>query len=244
MPVAFVIGGARRLGRSISLRLASAGYDVGITYHTSKLHAETLQQEISQIGLECIVSCCDLRDEQALYSSWNALVQALGMPDLVVVAAGVFPDAQDPVNIAPEQFIDAIRVNALPLVVLAGLYSGLCSKAQRTGRIVSIGSLGATEIWKDRLLYNSSKSAARTAALSLARSLAPQVSINIVAPGAIAQPHDATEADRRLIPAERIPMQRHGTDADVCDAVMFFATSSNYITGQTIYVDGGYGLTR
>ncbi|MFN4984736.1 MAG: SDR family NAD(P)-dependent oxidoreductase [Ignavibacteria bacterium] len=244
MPLAFVIGGARRLGRSISLRLASAGYDIGVTYHTSEQHAQSLETEITQIGLQYKASCCDLRDEQSLRSSWDTMVSELGVPDLVVVAAGVFPDAQDPINLTSEQFINAMRVNALPLLVLAGWYASLCASSQQAGRIVSIGSLGATEIWKDRLLYNSSKAAARTAALSLARSLAPRISVNIVAPGAIAQPNDTTDADKGLIPTERIPMQRHGTDVDVCDAVMFFATSSNYITGQTIYVDGGYGLTR
>jgi len=244
MPVAFVIGGARRLGRSISLRLASAGYDIGVTYHTSEAQATSLHSEITHIGLRCATTHCDLLHENALSASWDVLVQALGVPDLVVVAAGVFPNVQDPADLMPEEFIDAMRINALPLVVIAGNYSRLCRQMEHEGRIVSIGSLGATEIWKDRLLYNSSKSAARSAALSLARSLAPRITVNIVAPGAIAQPHDATESDKALIPAERIPMQRHGTDADVCEAVMFFATASHYITGQTIYVDGGYGLTR
>lgn len=244
MPVAFVIGGARRLGRSISRRLGQLGYDLGVTYNTSTQHAQSLQDEMSLLGRRVTIKQCDIRDDQSLAKTWNSLTSELGVPDVVVISAGVFPDAKSPIGITSEQFIDAIRVNTLPLVLIAGRYAQDCVDAQRSGRIISLGSLGATEIWKDRLLYNASKAAARTSALSLARSLAPTLSINIVAPGAIVQPDDVSDSDKSLIPIERIPMLRHGSDDDVCDAVLYFAQASTYITGQTIYVDGGYGLTR
>lgn len=244
MPVAFVIGGARRLGRSITQRLANHGYDVGITYHTSGEHAASLKSEVELLGRQLTHVKCDVRSEQQLQQAWTELTAALGVPDVVVVAAGVFPDPQHPSTVSSEQFIDTIRINTLPLILLTGLYADACAEAKTIGRVISLGSLGATEIWKDRLLYNASKAAARTSALSLARSLAPTLSVNIVAPGAISQPHDVTDADKQLIPAERIPMQRHGSDQDVCDAVLFFTSAPHYITGQTIYVDGGYGLTR
>lgn len=244
MPIAFVIGGARRLGRSIALRLASEGYDIGITYFSSEQHATTLAVDVAEQGRRFDSVQCDVRDEQALAAAWQTLRSDLGHPDVVVLCAGVFPEPQQPETLTAEQLMNVLRINTLPLLTVASCYALECTSANAPGRLVSIGSLGATEIWKDRLLYNTSKAAARTAALSLARSLAPRISVNIVAPGAIAQPHDTTEADRHLIPVDRIPMQRHGTDADVCDAVMFFAQSSQYITGQTISVDGGYGLTR
>lgn len=244
MPVAIVIGGARRLGRSISLQLAASGYDVGITYYTSSEQASSLEREVTHMGRRFVASKCDVRHETDLVASWQHLVSDLGAPDAVVVCAGVFPDRRHPVDVSIDQVVDAININAMPLVILARQYALLCSERSTTGRIVSLGSLGAVEIWNNRLAYNMSKSAARTAALSLARSLAPAISVNIVAPGAIAQPEDETASDASLIQAERIPMGRHGTDADVCEAVLFFASASHYITGQTIYVDGGYGLTR
>lgn len=244
MPVAFVIGGARRLGRSITQRLASQGYDVGITYNSSGDLAASLQSEVELHGCRLTHVQCDVRSEQQLKHAWTQLTTDLGLPAVVIVAAGVFPDPQHPGTISSEQFIDTMRINTLPLILLTGIYATVCDEAKTTGRVISLGSLGATEIWKNRLLYNASKAAARTSALSLARSLAPTLSVNIVAPGAISQPHDMTDVDKRLIPAERIPMQRHGSDQDVCDAVMFFTSAPHYITGQTIYVDGGYGLTR
>ena len=244
MPIAFVIGGARRLGRSISLRLASEGYDVGISYFSSEQHARTLATEVLELDRRFASVRCDVRDEDELHATWRALCQALGQPDVVVLCAGVFPDPQQPETLTSEHLINVMRVNSLPLLSIAANYALDCRASQTTGRLISIGSLGATEIWKDRLLYNTSKGAARTIALSLARSMAPTLSVNIVAPGAISQPNDSSTTDQYLIAPERIPMLRHGTDVDVCDAVMFFAQASHYITGQTISVDGGYGLTR
>jgi NAD(P)-dependent dehydrogenase (short-subunit alcohol dehydrogenase family) len=244
MPVAVVIGGARRLGRSISLQLAAHGYDVGITFYTSSQQASSLEREVTDMGRAFDASMCDVRHETELIASWQHLVAKLGAPDVVVVCAGVFPDRRHPVDVSIDHVVEALKINTLPLVTVAQQYALLCNERRVKGRLVSIGSLGAVEIWNNRLAYNMSKSAARTAALSLARSLAPTISVNIVAPGAIAQPEDQTAADASLIPTERIPMGRHGTDADVCEAVMFFASASHYITGQTIYVDGGYGLTR
>ena len=108
-----------------------------------------------------------------------------------------------------------------------------------------MGSLGAHEIWRDRIAYNVSKSALHTMVQTLARGLAPRISVNSVAPGIIVQPNDVAEHERAgMIGIDRIPMERYGDVADVFDAVWFFATASRYITGQTIIVDGGYHLTR
>ena len=244
MPVAIVIGGARRLGRAIALRLAAEGYDVGITYHTSVDHAESLQRQITPMGRAFHSVQADVRIQTALASAWHQLLAWMGSPDVVILCAGVFPERKHPQNVTLDELDDAMRINAMPLVILAQQYEQHCLEHGRIGRMISIGSLGAVEIWSNRLAYNMSKSAARTAALSLARSLAPVISVNIVAPGAIVQPDDVTSTDAALISTDRIPMGRHGTNVDVCDAVMFFATASHYITGQTIYVDGGYGLTR
>ena len=146
MPVAFVIGGARRLGRSITQRLAGHGYDVGITYHTSGEHATSLRSEVETLECRLIHTQCDLRDEQQLQQSWTELTSAIGVPDVVVVAAGVFPDPQHPGTLSSAQFIDTMRINTLPLILLAGMYASACDEAATTGRLISLGSLGSTEI--------------------------------------------------------------------------------------------------
>lgn len=244
MPVAIVVGGARRIGASIVKGLAEEGYDVGFTYHTSQAEAESLVGGLATAGVNAAVACCDVTDPDALTRALDELTTNLGHADVVISCAGVFPPATAVQELTEHHITETFRVNTLPLLTIARLYQHACRERQQSGRIVVIGSLGAREIWRDRAAYNVSKAALTTLAHSLARSLAPQICINIVAPGAIAQPLDQRDTDSSLVDVSRIPMQRHGTASDVVDAVRYFARCSPYITGQTIVVDGGYGLIR
>lgn len=244
MPVAIVVGGARRIGAAIVRGLSQDGYDVGFTHHTSIAEADALVGSLTADGCKAATAMCDVTDPVMLTDALNRLAGALGPADVVVSCAGVFPPATAVQDLTEQHVLDTLRVNTLPLLTLSRVYEQQCRQDQRSGRIVVIGSLGAREIWKDRAAYNVSKSALTTLAHSLARSLAPQICLNIVAPGAIAQPLDQRDSDASLVDVSRIPMQRHGEAADVVDAVRYFARCSPYITGQTIVVDGGYGLVR
>ncbi len=176
--------------------------------------------------------------------SLRSFESELGHASVIVSNAGVFPEPKTVLETSTSLVEDTLRINTLPLLTIAQFYQESCTRNAAAGRLVSLGSLGALEIWKDRIAYNVSKSALQTLALTLARGLAPTISVNTVSPGAIAQPEEATENDSNLIDPNRIPMKRHGTVDDIFDAVWFFATSSQYITGQTIVVDGGYHLVR
>ncbi|MBS1560458.1 MAG: SDR family oxidoreductase [Bacteroidetes bacterium] len=240
MSVVFITGGGRRLGRAMALGFAERGYDVGITFHTSADEAKSTVDAIRAMGRRSHAVQADVANDAALQAAFEALVAELGIPDVVVSNAGVFPDANAHAN--AKDVRSAIDVNTLPLVTLARCIER--HPLVGTPRLVAISSLGGMEIWKDRLAYNVSKSALNTAVRSLARSLAPHVTVNAVAPGAIEQPSERTEADKGLTHLERIPMRRYGTAADVFEAVWFFSTTTTYITGQIISVDGGYGLVR
>lgn len=244
MPVAIVVGGARRIGAAIVRGLARDGYDVGLTYHTSEQQATYEQSWVVESGRRSGTLRCDVTIPDQLTGAIEELTQSLGQPDVVICCVGVFPDGKTVQELDEADVLSALMVNTLPVLTIARVYERLCKGAGTHGRIIVIGSLGAREIWRNRAAYNTSKSAQSTLALSLARSLAPLISLNIVAPGAIAQPLDEQEQDSSLVDPERIPMKRHGSAEDVVDAVRYFATCSDYITGQTIVVDGGYGLVR
>ncbi|MBU3679811.1 MAG: SDR family oxidoreductase [Candidatus Kapabacteria bacterium] len=244
MPVAIVVGGARRIGAAIVRGLADEGYDVGFTYHTSQSAAEKLSATLLAAGRKVSTARCDITDPDALTHALHELSSVLGHAHVVISCAGVFPPAAAVQDLTEQHMTEAFRANTLPLLTIARQYRLQCYEYQQSGRIVVIGSLGAREIWRDRAAYNVSKAALMTLAHSLARSLAPQISINTVAPGAIAQPLERRDTDSSLVDVSRIPMQRYGEAADVVDAVRYFARCSPYITGQTIVVDGGYGLVR
>ena len=245
MPVVWISGGARRLGKGLALRFAERGFDVSLTYRTSMEEAQHVQGEIQALGRACHIAECDVRSESQLRESLDACTRELGVPDVIVSNVGVFP-ARTPIPMLNEQdLVDALAVNTIPLLTISRVYHELCSSHNTQGRIVSMGSLGAHEIWRNRIAYNVSKSALHTMVQTLARGLAPMISVNSVAPGIIAQPDEIEEHEQAgLISIERIPMHRHGNVDDVFDAVWFFATATPYITGQTVIVDGGYHLTR
>ncbi|MCX6139949.1 MAG: SDR family oxidoreductase [Candidatus Kapabacteria bacterium] len=244
MPVAWITGGARRIGKGLALRLAERGYDIAFTYNTSSEEARATKEQIESLNRTCIMMQCDVTDSAALSNVLTLFSTGLGLASVVISNAGVFPEPRALHETTNELVEDTLRVNTLPLLTIARTYQVLCQQHNHEGRLISIGSLGAEEIWKDRIAYNVSKSALQTLAHALARSMAPNITVNTVAPGAIAQPQEITENDSSLINPTRIPMQRHGTIDDVFDAVWFFATASPYITGQTITVDGGYRLVR
>ncbi|MBU3699736.1 MAG: SDR family oxidoreductase [Candidatus Kapabacteria bacterium] len=244
MPVAIVIAGARRIGASIVRGLAASGYDVGITYNHSKMEALELCQEIQQSGRHSYAVQCDVTDDAQLTRVLRELALRMGHADMIVFNAGVFPDATHPADLSQDELLNAIRVNTIPVLTLAKWYDRNCLEYNLPGRLVVLGSLGAREIWRDRAAYNTSKAAQQTLVMSLARSLAPRLSINIVAPGVIVTDQERHESTAPIVSERRIPMERAGDAADIVDAVQYFASCSRYITGQVLVVDGGYGLVR
>jgi len=112
---------------------------------------------------------------------------------------------------------------------------------KRKGRIVNMGSLGGLRPWATHAHYCSSKAAVHMLTKVMAKALAPEIAVNAVAPGMIDLGEKAAAAFMRKM-AKETPMQRNGTAVDIAAAVMFFATSPKFITGQVLAVDGGLGL--
>jgi NAD(P)-dependent dehydrogenase (short-subunit alcohol dehydrogenase family) len=238
----YITGGARRIGRHLAQAFLQDGHDVGIIYRTSQDSADSLVAHARSIGRTAFAIAADVADEHQLTDACGALKFALGAPDLIISNAGIFPEPVAIEDLQTQHVRDTLDVNTLPLIAIASWY--LKHKGPDVGRLVAIGSLGGQEIWKDRLAYNVSKSALDTVVRSLARSCAPQIAVNCVAPGAISVPDEASSNDQYLVADSRIPMGRLGVPEDILSVVRFLATCSTYITGQVISVDGGYGLVR
>ena len=108
------------------------------------------------------------------------------------------------------------------------------------GRIINLGSLGGLRPWATHAHYCASKAALHMISQVMAKAFAPEVAVNCVAPGMIDLESKRSRLATRL--AEKTPMQRNGTAADVAAAVLFFAASPQFVTGQTLVVDGGLSL--
>jgi NAD(P)-dependent dehydrogenase (short-subunit alcohol dehydrogenase family) len=234
---ALVTGGARRIGREIALTLARAGADVAITYRSSQADAAQTVEQIQALGRRGIAIECDVRSEDSVRGAVAATVEQFCRLDILVNNAAIFESAPlDSMTV--DQWDAMFETNARGPFLFAR--ESIPALRAAEGRIVNIGSLGGCLAWATHAHYCASKAALNSLTLTMAKTFAPAVSVNSVAPGAIvmdAKPDP--EADRF---AAKTPMRRNGTADDIAQAVLFFLTGPKFITGQILTVDGGLGL--
>ena len=233
---ALVTGAARRIGRAIALELAEAGADICLSYRDSGGDAERTSGEIRSRGVRATAFRCDLTVPGEIAELAARTTEYLGGLDLLVNNAGRFAsESMEAISVGEWDEMFAVNARA-PFLVAQAL---LPSLREARGRIVNVGSLGGVHPWATHAHYCTSKAALHMLSQTMAKAWAPEVSVNCVAPGMIVQ----GEVDPMYARfAEKTPMQRNGTAADVAAAVLFFATGPSFITGQLLAVDGGLGL--
>jgi len=236
--VVLVTGAARHIGRALALGAAAEGAQVAITYHTSQREAEHTVARVFASGGEAFAVRCDVRDEQNVEEAVGAVVAEFGRLDVLVNNAGYFETVKFE-TMTSAQWDNVFAINARgPFLVSRAAVPHL----RRTrGRIINLGSLGGLEAWASHVHYCSSKAALTMLSQAMAKALAPRIAVNCIAPGMI-----STGKTRQLAEVASVigktPMRRAGSVNDVLEAVLFFATASHFITGQTLVVDGGLGL--
>ncbi len=236
--VALVTGGAKRLGRASALALAEAGADVAITLLRSKREAKATVAELQKTGVRAISVPCDVARPNSVRAAVKDVVEEFGRVDILVNNAGAYETVAFQ-ELTVEQWDSIFAVNVRGPFLLAK--ECLPHLGRRKGRIINLGSLGGVRAWAEHVHYNSSKAAMHMLTKAMAKALAPDISVNCVAPGMI----DLGEKSARGFMsrmAKQTPMRRNGTDKDIAAAVVFFATAPKFITGQILVVDGGLGL--
>jgi len=234
-----VTGAARRLGKAIALSAADLGAQVAITYLSSEKESRSVVKAIEKKGTKAINVSCDVRREDSIANAVATVEREFGRLDVLINNAGRFNGADfDKLSVAQWDDIFATNVRG-PFLV-----SQQCLPALRAthGRIINLGSLGGDRPWATHAHYCSSKAALHMLTRVMAKALAPEISVNCVAPGIIAGNDDSEDSSFMKRIARRTPMKRNGTTEDLTAAVMFFATTTDFITGQIMYVDGGLGL--
>jgi NAD(P)-dependent dehydrogenase (short-subunit alcohol dehydrogenase family) len=239
--IVFVTGSGKRLGRSLALNFAKKGWDVVIHYFESEESAKKTKDEIIKMGQKAYLVKADLRSYSEIEMAFTNTVNEFGIPKVLINNAGVFPKAKKIFEITKDDWEDTIKLNLSAEFYTSKIFVEF---ARKNSKIVNISSLGAFEIWKNRIPYNVSKSAIIQLTRALARELAPFVSVNTVCPGAIYFETESSENDSAMLKANKIPMKRYATPEEIFEAVYFFSTCSNYITGQYLCVDGGASLIK
>lgn len=233
--VALVTGGAKRVGRAIVERLAKEGYRVAFTYLTSEREALELERTIGGKSIRADLT----KPEEACQHIFDMVATFSPTLDLLVNNASLYQAA----DLRHADLPTARRFMSIhyesPLLLCKLFESRL---RQSHGHIVNMLDLLAERPWPQYLPYCASKAALWNLTLSLARELAPEVTVNGIAPGVVEWAGDYSEADRQKY-LKRVPLARAGTPEDVADAVMYFATPGSYVTGQIIRLDGGRSIT-
>lgn len=235
-----VTGGARRIGRVIALSLAHAGADVAVSWRASRSEAEQTAAAIAALGRRTFAIQCDVRSEPEVRAAIDAVIGTFGRLDVLVNNAAVFASAALE-SITLDQWDAVFETNARGPFLVAR--EALPHLRAAHGRIVNIGSLGASHAWAGHAHYCASKAALHMLTQAMAKAFAPEVSVNCVAPGWIELPESSTGEREAARFAAKTPMGRNGAASDVAQAVLFFASGPHFITGQTLAVDGGLGLS-
>jgi pteridine reductase len=230
-PMALVTGAARRVGRGIALTLADAGYDVAITFHHGEQEAGEIAELIRAKGAAALAVRADLTDAKAVEPVRQAVMETFGRLDVLVNNASIY----EPGDSSDRMW--AIHAQA-PLLLCRAFEKPL--RAAR-GHVVNMLDLLAEKPWPRYMAYSASKAAMWNLTLSLAKELAPEVTVNGIAPGVVEWPADYPEAEKEKY-LRRVPLGRAGTPDDVAKAVLFFC-QAGYVTGQVLRVDGGRSLT-
>ena len=266
--VALVTGGARGLGRGYALRLAALGADIAIIdrnlkaadvyeFEKALLTADSVVAECEALGVKAIDLEADLTDREATEAAIGKIADNMGRIDITVCNAGggtvVFADERDSASGAndtqdlvttglPSDTPEEMLTRVLDINVKTCMYTCMAvapyMKKQGGGKIVTVSSTAGVDARGGYHPYGTSKAAIIHYTRALAQELGPfNINVNSIAPGII---HTGRLGDRSER-AKEIPLRREGTIEDCAKVVEFLATDlSDYVTGRTIIIDGGY----
>ncbi len=238
---AFVTGGSRGIGRAIALGLARAGADIVLLYAGNTAMAEETADEIRGLGRVCTPIKVDLTHPQAV----DAISAELLEVDILVLNASLqyrTPWREITLEAAQEQ-INCNFLSSMRLIQRAVSYM----RQKGWGRIVTVGSVQEAKPHPDMLVYSATKAAQTNMMQSLSLQLAPAgITVNNLAPGVI-----YTDRNREALAdpvyaqkvRDQIPVGFYGQPEDcVAAALLLCSDEGRYITGQSLYVDGGKSL--
>ena len=239
--VAIITGSAKGIGRGITLALAKEGCQIVISDIDGEKCQEVVE-EIIEINQKAITIECDVSKKEEVDNLIAETIKQFGKIDILVNNAGIFP-FKPFLEITEEEWDKVLNVNLKSIF----LCSQAAVKVMKEGsKIINISSIAAFIGYAGLTHYCASKGGINGFVRALALELAPKkINVNAVAPGAIDTPgaNAFSSEDIRKQTITAIPWARIGQPEDIANIVVFLASDrADYITGQTIIVDGGYTL--
>jgi pteridine reductase len=231
-----ITGAARRVGRELALAVAKAGGDVVIHYGHSKTKAESLRSEVAALGRSASLLHADLDDPSQVETLVSRATENGPLFALVNNAAIFEPLTWESSNL--ESWNRTLMINLTGPFLLSQSFARLLPPGE-TGRIVNMLDWRAFRPGADHLPYTVSKAALAALTSSLAVALAPRITVNGLALGAVLPPEDGAIPPNFL---KQVPAGRWADLDEVAQALIFLLEGPAYITGEVIHVDGGRHL--
>ena len=249
--VAIVTGSSSGVGAACVKQLAQRGCNVVINYSKSEQAAAEVAAECAALGVETLVCQADVSDDQACREMVARTIDKWGRCDALVNNAGTtkFVDHGDLDGLTKQDFLDIYAVNTVgPYQMTRAVVPHM--KRGARGAIVNVASIAAVTGVGSSIAYAASKGALVTLTLSLARVLGPEIRVNTVCPGFIQGDWLAEGMGRERYEAvksfleQSSPLQRTATADTVAEAILYFITGADVVTGETLILDGGNHLAQ
>jgi pteridine reductase len=219
--VAFITGGSKRLGRLLSEKLSLMGYRLAIHYNDSI---------VSGLADDALYFKADFSQAEQVKDCFKQALSACGKIDLLVNSAACF-DASPLEDGDLEHTLRHIAVNLTAPILLTQLFAKYCGK----GHIINITD--AKNGYDRKSVYETSKIALKGFTEKSALELAPNIRVNAIAPGWILNPENVSVQGLKAL-EKKCPLNRQGKDSEIQEALSFLIENT-YITGQSLYIDGG-----
>jgi pteridine reductase len=231
---ALVTGGAHRVGGAISSALAEAGCNVIVHYHHAAKQADETANHARALGVHAITLQADLRKHENILTLFNQVDREGIELDFLINSAAVM-HAYDLLDATEADWQHTIDLN------LKAAFFCLQQAAKRMqgrgGSIVNISDIMGLRPWRRFPIHSISKAGIEMLTRVAALALAPEIRVNAVAPGPVIRPDGMTK-DRWENLTSKLPLQQSGSGMDVARAVIFLF-ENDFITGETLVVDGG-----
>ena len=243
--VVLVTGASRGIGKAIAIELAKCGASVAINYNSNTRLAKNTLKSVRSYGVNAEIIKANVSEEKEVKYLIRETEKKLGPINILINNAGKtkFVDFQNFKGLNKKDFLDIYEANLVSVFQMVRACEKSLLKTKKP-KIINVSSIAALGMGSS-IAYACSKGALNSLSLSLARTLAPKITVNSICPGYVETGWHGSSKEvykKSKINEKLVPLKKSAKPEDIASSIMWFVNSKNLITGETIYVDGGYHL--
>jgi len=238
--IALVTGGAHRLGKVLALRLAQAGAGVVIHYHHAEAEAQTTLEELRALTGRGWLVQADLTTQAGIDTVFEYIEQTVGGVDILINSAAVMAVRGVP-DVTRADWDETLNLN-LAAPFFCAQRAARSMSARGSGNIINVADTAGLKPSVHRPVHSISKAGVIMLTQVLAQAYAPHIRVNALAPGLVLKPDHLDDARWQAL-GQNTLLKRAGSGYDVAHAMMFLL-ENEYMTGETLVIDGGSQIHR